>query len=547
MKKLVSLALALILLLTCSSALAVEYNEPGTFPICKEKVMLTVAVADNPKIENFETNLQTLFIEEQANVDLVFEIYPRTDFNTKINLMVTSGDKLPDIIIGSFTSALVYSWANEGALAPLRAYYEDPSVAFYLNQAIERTGTNFFSQMIMPDGEIYAVPTLNQSYGNEFPHKFFIYQPWLEKLNLKAPTTTDELFDVLYAMVNGDPNGNGIADEIGIAGYDGIRGQWFGYLMNSFVASSSKVNFLTCDNGTLFYAYTTDAWKEGLKFVKKLYDNGIIPSETITQDQAQWKTMINADDVTVASFMWTSASQITTESKTRQYAYLVLPPMDGPAGLHYATFEPSSCVPTFVISADCADPETAFRVGDLMVNEYLSIMTRFGLEGTDWDYPENVRYDISKYQISVPGSTPFLCGYDTGFWSQTQQNSSWMQQGPYIRQYAIANGWVREEKPLEEDPNAPVNYGADANSLYQEGDYRPESPFTPLLFNTEEAEILVPIQAILDSYVEEMTAAFIVGRKDIDTDWDAYLSELKTIGIDKALEISQIAYDRANK
>ena len=92
-----------------------------------------------------------------------------------------------------------------------------------------------------------------------------------------------------------------------------------------------------------------------------------------------------------------------------------------------------------------------------------------------------------------------------------------------------------------------MNYGADANSLCQEGDYRPESPFTPQLFNTEEAEILVPIQAILDSYVEEMTAAFIVGRKDIDTDWDAYLSELKTIGIDKALEISQIAYDRANK
>ena len=41
-----------------------------------------------------------------------------------------------------------------------------------------------------------------------------IRQDWLDKLNLKAPTTVDELHDVLYAFRNEDPNGNGLKDEI---------------------------------------------------------------------------------------------------------------------------------------------------------------------------------------------------------------------------------------------------------------------------------------------------------------------------------------------
>ena len=102
MKKIVAMILAALMLCSAASALAVEYNAPGTYPICKEKVTLTVAIPDNVKIEDFETNMQTLLMEEEVGVDLTFQVYPNTDFTTKINLMVMSGDPLPDIIIGDF-------------------------------------------------------------------------------------------------------------------------------------------------------------------------------------------------------------------------------------------------------------------------------------------------------------------------------------------------------------------------------------------------------------------------------------------------------------
>jgi hypothetical protein len=56
--------------------------------------------------------------------------------------------------------------------------------------------------MIMPDGEIYAIPTLNQSYGNEHGNgRVWVYKPWLEALDAGIPTTTDEFRALLERLI----------------------------------------------------------------------------------------------------------------------------------------------------------------------------------------------------------------------------------------------------------------------------------------------------------------------------------------------------------
>lgn len=552
MKKIVSLFLALLLLCSAGSALAVEYNAPGEFPICKEKVTLTVAIADHAKIEDYETNWMTQYIEEKANVDLVFQIYPNTEYNTKINVMVQSGDKLPDIIIGSFTSALVYSWAQEGALAPITEYCKDPSISYYLHDAIERTGANILGQMTMPDGEIYALPKLNQSYANEYIGKLQIYQPWLDTLGLERPTTTEEFYEVLKAFATKDPNGNGIADEVPFVGYGGVTSRWFQTLMSAFVYSSSKVKFLYAQDGVLNYAYTTDAWKEGLKYLQKLFAEGLIGVQSLTQDSDQYDTMLYTDAVTVGCYA-DSIRAIKKDQDERQYYYWALEPLIGPEGVQYAVFEPSACTATFVISADCTDPETAYRVGDLLVSEYLSISTRFGKEGENWcwakDYDRSpIDHEVFNELVNVPGAEPSIILYYPDFWGFAQQNNAWLQNGPFIRQYAIANGMINEQNLVADKKEEKLDrIGPVGNVLYQEGGWGPEEPFTPLLYTAEETAVIDDIQATLSSYIEETTAAFLMGNKDIDAEWDNYLNELKKIGIEKALEINQAAYDRAYK
>ena len=41
-----------------------------------------------------------------------------------------------------------------------------------------------------------------------------------------------------------------------------------------------------------------------------------------------------------------------------------------------------------------------------------------------------------------------------------------------------------------------------------------------------------------------MTAQFISGALDIDSNWDSYIAEMEKMGIERAIEITQGAYER---
>ena len=114
---------------------------------------------------------------------------------------------------------------------------------------------------------------------------FMIYQPWLDALNLEMPETTEELYNVLVAFKTQDPNGNGEADEIPMSllyGQGGLR-----LLANFFgLPLDSSVNNCDIDeNGNVYFLANTENYKEYLKYFNRLYAEGLLDSETFTQNQ----------------------------------------------------------------------------------------------------------------------------------------------------------------------------------------------------------------------------------------------------------------------
>jgi len=66
--------------------------------------------------------------------------------------------------------------------------------------------------------------------------KMWLYKPWVDKLGLEWPETTEDFYNVLKAFKEQDPNGNGKADEVPLLGATtSWRTDPFGFLMNSFV------------------------------------------------------------------------------------------------------------------------------------------------------------------------------------------------------------------------------------------------------------------------------------------------------------------------
>ena len=536
MKKTFSWILVLALLLTCLVIPASAESDP---------VVITVTVGDKTNVEDYNTNLQTLYVEEKLGVDLQITALDSSDYTSKINLMVNAGDKLNDVIVGSFGSAVIYGWAQEGALTPITDYYYDETVAVNILDAIDRVGYDFRSLMVLPDGEIYAFPNLNQSYGNEHGEgRLWIYKPFLDTLGEAVPTdgfTTEQFEALLEKAVATDMNGNGINDELGVVGYGGVGGQWFNYLMNPFVQCNDGKNWMIVNDGVVSFAYTTEEWRQGVEWIKGLLDKGLIPDEALTQDFATAKTMVNTEEVIALCWAYTNADGMT--DPVRKGEYYVVAPLVGPNGVQNVTYNPSVPGDHTVISADCENVEMAFKAFDLMLCEELSITTRFGERGVEWDYVTDLDNpdDYENPYQAFPGK--ILVYNDSQYWgSGAMQNKSWMQANAFVRQYGIAAGMV---VPKGNASEFDLRF-SEGCTLYQTGGYNPEEYIAKLVYSAEEQEIVTDVQTDLNAYVLETTAAWLTGAQTLDdVSWEAFQKQVEELKAADWLEVAQAAYNRS--
>lgn len=523
------------------------------FAAAEEPVKLTIAVREDIAVEDWETNEMTRYLEEAGNFDLEFMILPTTDYHTKLELMILDGGKdLPDILmVAAPSDSLLYAWAKTGQIIPLTEYYEDEALSANIREGFERTGVDWRSQITMPDGEIYSIASLNQSYGNEHPLKLFMYTPFLDALGLEVPTTTDELYEVFKAVVEGDPNGNGIKDEIGMLGTElslptGTNPSgWFRALMNSFVYAGDG-EYLTVEDGRVGVAYNTEAWKKGLEYMAKLCAEGLIAPESFTNDLGSFKATFNSEDPTVFMMCFYTATGMLDGASSRNDEYTGMFPVAGPDGVGYITYRPTIAYHRMVVTSNCENPEAAFRLGDLLSSELMGISSRWGQQGVDWDYIADVENpEAYEGMYETAGFDKYIVCYDdAAFWSSgTPQNRSWRQTGPYVRQYAVANGQAMEKGTLTFAETMLAEY----QYALHNGGQNPEEVIPKLIYTDEESVVKSELQPTLGSYMLEYASNVVVGNLDLEDTWESYLAELEIIGLTELLEVNQAAYDRMYK
>src|SRR5699024_9181269 len=65
---------------TSTAASETNLNPDGEFPLFKETQKISMLLAQNPNVEDYDTNTYTKRLEELANVDLEFVLLPSNDF-----------------------------------------------------------------------------------------------------------------------------------------------------------------------------------------------------------------------------------------------------------------------------------------------------------------------------------------------------------------------------------------------------------------------------------------------------------------------------------
>lgn len=542
-----SVALALILSLMLPAALAAE--EPS-FPFADEPVTFTAMVPQTSVIEDWATNEMTLYIESKTNIHLEFtHIVTDNDFMNKLNMMIAAGgDDLPDLIINSGMDPQdLQPWGEAGMILAPNEYYEKD--ACYLEKSFETCTMSYadcLKYMTCYNGKIYALPSYGESTNNQFSQsRIMIYKPWLDKLGLDSPTTVDELVDVLRHFRDDDPNGNGIADEIPLSSAKNRISNVRKCLMTPFVYTQNGY-YLPAEDGTMGFAFTEEGWREGMRFVKRLIDEGLFDPAFLTQDIKQLTaTQCSADGIeTVGAVVNISTSNMSS-SDIRRYEYVRLAALANTDGKRVAVWEPTMPSGGMLITKNCKDPELAFRLGDWLCSEEMSLYSRYGREGVDYHYwqkgdPVNNYAGLGKEQVFV---------YNPRASWGNLQNIYWALKGPSCITTRLFFGQVGAGKTDDSDLGRLKNANGkiDSGVLLESLDYIDESKVVAkLIFNEEEQQVVTDVGMPIASYAEECWARFITGDMDLDSDWGGYLAELDRMGLEQYVEAVQSAYDRMN-
>ncbi|MCL2217103.1 MAG: extracellular solute-binding protein [Defluviitaleaceae bacterium] len=504
-----------------------------------ERITVRLAAPQHPFVENFDTNLYKLWLEEQTGLNIEITWLSAEDAERIVRLGLATGEGLPDAFVGFgqfdlFNNYNLQRFGEMGAIIPLNDLIARYGV--HLQSAWdELAGLNLESLMTMPNGNIYYMPSFGSSLIRRYIHNLmWVNQGWLDALGLDVPTTTEEFRNMLYAFKTGDPNGNGIADEIPLAGTEEFYSKHvYDFLFNAFIYNDARHDRLLLENGVVGFAPIRDEWREALKFMRGLYVDGLMSTFSFTQSNQQHIQMANDPRDILGAFaspgITFTAMQNSPEVMAR---YVGIGPLMGPDGARYSTVNISRPRPQGVITSASQHPVEVFKLFDLMLSEYASLFGRYGEPGVDWEF-------AAEGDISVLG-TPATVRIINQLWN-VPNNKHLHQIVPHILRpgYSCDSIWDFAETDGEY-----MNIQA---VLLHQG-HGPAETVGPLDLTGEEEERVLHIRTDIAAYVTQSIIQFITGQRDIYSNnaWTAYVSEFERLGLAVLLETAQAVVDRRN-
>ena len=499
---------------------------------------------------DLNSNSFTKVLEEKFDVDIRFETtsYGASEATEARQISLAGGD-LPE-------AYMLVPWASQFSRAELQRY-GDQGLLVQLNDLIEAHGPNIsaaldeepgFRELTeAPGGEIWGLPQWNDCYHCSYPYKFWINTQWLSNLGLAMPTTPDEFFNVMTAFKNDDPNGNGEADEIPLTG--STQQSLVPYIMNAFIynafntgsgASGQPVS-LGLSGDTVQMQTMQDGWREGLAFMNRMWDAGLIDPATFSQGGDTMTATGNAaQGVLVGGFTAIHPGFAVTigQEDGRDNQYDPLPPLTGPAGEAATYLLPSVPGATFVITkeADEVEQQKIMEIMNYMFSPEGHIRAQFGEEGIGWRAPEEG--DVALDETLEPSLFDIPLDEE----NEADYNGNW---GPMAQVFDTAEFRNAQIQPLDIYTQEGFERRLfQATELYEGKETDAMFPYWNVWVPAEEASELSTLTANIESNVATATAEFITGVRDPDSDddWQAYLDGLSGLGVERYVEIWQGAY-----
>lgn len=534
-----TLVLVMVLCLLCSSAFAEGLIEkidvaPG-FPVANEPISVSIAIVPHSAAVDFqiEKNWMGEHINRNSGLDIDWMVIDSAAAKERIPLMLNSGD-MPDAILGQvfYANDVAQYGVAEGMFYPVNELLDYmPIFSAFLEEHPE-----IKEAVTTPDGNIYGFPAFNNVFS--YAARFFVDTTWLERVNLKNPTTLAELKEMLVAFRDQDANGNGDStDEIPWGG------SWSGmsrerdlilYAMG-FATNGNLAIDHSKETPDVVYVPYEPAYKDYLVYMNDLWNEKLLDPDMFTQAEQQVQATVLEGKYGFCSM---SAPYVyVPDTKDNWVAINTLAKEEGGKRI-YPAAKPIYAPAVMVINADC-DEETAAALAALADEMYSVEWYGYALYGPEagsendyFGYGHYVEDGVVKYIMPENASNEwsFRCTNLT-FWTMPGFNTS--QYDPYYQKYAELYPETQLGKMIA---------SGDYMEAWQPNFIETYQPYyveclPDFFFAEKDLNQVNTLKTPLDDYVASMEAKFITGEISIEEEYDNFISTLEAYGVKDYMEV----------
>ncbi|WP_274362053.1 extracellular solute-binding protein [Paenibacillus thermotolerans] len=446
-------------------------------------------------------------MEKRTGVKVNY-IHPTGDAVEAFNLMMTSGE---------MADAIWYSWRPDRT-----AQYYEANRIIDIYPLVKEHAPNLMNliendpqlkkQLIDPQGRMYYMPWITKDRFLAFGEGMVMREDWLKQIGKDVPKTNEELYETLKAM-----KAAGVSGGKPFVGLTGYPGQMYKLFYGFGVADDW---FL--EDGKVVYGPTSPRYKEALKWFKKMYDEGFIDKDYLTNEQdIYFKHLVDGqsagiiDNIEVAGTVMKMAADAGAAFKFIGVPYMQY---EGKSVSLNSTAKRIAQPYGLAIASTAKHPEQIVEYLDYGYSEPGQILFNWGIEGDTF----LVAGGKKTYTDKIMKATEYVPGVEMTKYA----NPAWLT----VTDPDYAKALLDDE-------------GLKIREIWADVDI--SKAFEPILYLTKaENEIVANTSTDIATFKNEMRDSFITGQKDIDQEWDKYVETLRSMGIDELQQVQQSAYDR---
>lgn len=421
-------------------------------------------------------------------------------------LMLASGD-LPDIINAPWNA---YSGGagqaiDDGYIIDLMEYADCiPNLLNWLDE-----NPDVAAQVITPDGRLGFAPFAKAKPVTGMG--LVIRKDWLDELKMDAPTTIEEMHDVLAAF----------KDKYNCKAPLTFEARWL-FQQGSANPLSSPWNTTYQEyiiDGQVQFGPLTEEYKAFITTLSDWYREGLLDPDFASVDKATVQAKFSNGEAGISLQQVSNIENCLSANEGTGYEVIALESLaankgDEPqfAQQSIQKYDGGMC---YAVSTTCPDIEAACRYLDWRFSEEGLMTMNFGIEGVTY---EIVNGEVQFTDLVMHNEETPVADTARNEISQNQ-NRAGVSLDISLAYTDNAKSWI------------------DTWTAHMDQYVLPTVPYT-----AEEQDIIGKKWGDVDDFCQEKLLNYVIGNEDISS-WDSMVSEIKTMGIDEILAAKQEAYD----